>query len=137
MIIYLPIAIAIESKPIVSVALKEIGQVINYTATNLYDAVFIRIESTVWSENNELQMLENVAELHGIGIIAGGETYAPITNKDKIIQPAFLSLKGDPAKLYQKGCGMTLISQLADDFSLQITDLMHFRRIFYTDKIKG
>lgn len=130
MIIYIPIVVAVESKLTVDVALKEIGQVIKYARTRLYDAVLIRLEHPPADSNAGLRTLIDVAEQHGIGIILGGSTYAPLTGSEQVIAKALLGLQGDPVLLYRRRGGMNILSKRADNTEDQLKDLSHFRKYF-------
>ena len=130
MIIYIPIAIALESKPTADAALKEIGQVIKYLKKGIYDAVLLRLESPP-RDNSELRTLIEVAKKYGIGIILGGKTYAPLMGFEDVLVEAQLRLRGNPALLYQRRGRMEVLNKHANTVKDQLEDLSCFRKYFF------
>lgn len=137
MILYMPIAIAVESKPTVDVALKEIGQVIKYARSEMYDAVLVRLENPPRTNSPELRTLIDVAKQHGVGIVLGGETYAPLTGFEQVIVRAPLRLHGNPVALYQKRWKMKIVSKDVSDIEEQLKDLSNFRKYFLSKSEYG
>jgi len=129
-ILYMPIAVAVESKPTVATALKEIGQIIKYAKSGVYDSVFVRLETPPRTGSAELRILMEVARQHGIGIVLGGDTYAPLTGSESILLWAPLKLHGDPAMLYQKRRKMKYIIRNTSTVEAQLRDLLFSRRYF-------
>jgi len=130
MILYVPIAVAIESKPTVDVALKEIGQVIKYARSGMYDAVLVRLEKPPGANNAGLRTLMDIARQQGIGIVLGGGTHAPLIGSERVLIKALLELHGNPVLLYQKRKKMSIIYRNVDTVEEQLKDLSCFRRYF-------
>lgn len=137
MILYMPIAVAVESKPTVDVALKEIGQVIKYARSGMYDAVLVRLENPPRTGSAELRTLIDAAKQHGIGIVLGGETYAPLTGFEQVLVRAPLGLHGNPVALYQKRGKMKVVSRDISTIEEQLKDLSCFRRYFLKREYGG
>ncbi|RLF66212.1 MAG: hypothetical protein DRN26_04325 [Thermoplasmata archaeon] len=137
MILYMPVAIAVESKPTADVALKEIGQVIKYAGSGMYDAVFVRLENPHRTGNTELRTLIDVAKQLGIGVVLGGEAYAPLTGFEQVLVGAPLRLYGNPVALYQKRREMNVVSRDISTIEEQLKDLSCFRRYFLKREYRG
>ena len=130
MILYIPVTIAVESKPTADVALREIGQVIKYARSGVYDAVLLRLEGSERSCNAELRDLIEVAKQHGIGVVLGGEAYAPLIGIEQVLVGARLGLHGDPVALHQKRREMTTVSREVSCAEELLKDLSCFRDYF-------
>jgi len=133
-VMLIPIAVAVESKRTSSVALKEIGQVINYVESGLYDSVFINIEDEPSQDDEDFKRLLNHAQRLGVGILVGGEEYsAPHQYGEKQVRlKAVLDLQGDPLALLQERQKYMLELRVAEESTESyIGVLSSYRRIFF------
>ncbi|MCC6014673.1 MAG: hypothetical protein LM564_03095, partial [Desulfurococcaceae archaeon] len=81
MMVLLPVAVAVESKHTVADAYEKLGQLINYSLSDMYDAVVLRLEEAPRS-SEELKKLADVVGEYGIGVVVGGEPYSPLSGAE-------------------------------------------------------
>ncbi|MEM4469045.1 MAG: hypothetical protein QXS32_08285 [Candidatus Nezhaarchaeales archaeon] len=126
-VIFLPIVVAIESKRTARAAFDSFAQIVTYAKDEKYDAVLLRLE-----ENPDKDSLnENFIELtrnYGIGVIVGGETYAPLSGSEEVLLKARLRLRSSPtAELYKE---MQQVDVRIDDVGKLIEYHLLFRKFF-------
>jgi len=120
----LPIAVAIESKRTASDALDRVSQVISYAMSGRYDAVFLRLDVPPKEGDEDLKKLKAIVGPHGIGIIAGGHPYSPLTELEALLQKAFLSLNSNPLDLIED------MGSLTHTVEVSLDSLLLLRKYF-------
>lgn len=123
MMVLLPVAVAVESKHTVADAYEKLGQLINYSLSDMYDAVVLRLEEAPRS-SEELKKLADVVGEYGIGVVVGGEPYSPLSGAEEVLGKALLTLRGNPLKLLED-MGLS-----ARSISASLDTLLTLRRYF-------
>lgn len=123
MVLLLPVAVAVESKHTVADAYEKIGQLIDYSLNDMYDAVVLRLEEAPRS-SEELKKLADVVDRYGIGVVVGGEPYSPLSGAEEVLRRALLTLRANPLKLLED-MGLS-----ARSISASLDTLLTLRRYF-------
>jgi hypothetical protein len=122
-VLLLPVAVAVESKHTVADAYEKIGQLIDYSLNDMYDAVVLRLEEAPRS-SEELKKLADVVDRYGIGVVVGGEPYSPLSGAEEVLRRALLTLRANPLKLLED-MGLS-----ARSISASLDTLLTLRRYF-------
>jgi hypothetical protein len=126
MVLPLPVTVAIESKNTIAEALEDFGQIIRYSESNKYDAVFIRLlkYNNRQDIKEKYKILQSLAGRYRVGILIGEDPYSPLMGNEEVLERSFLSLNSDPAELLKSMGSRALIR------TVPLDKLVSFRRLF-------
>jgi len=126
MILPLPITVAIESKNTIAEALEDFDQIIRYSESDKYDAIFIRLlkYNTRQDVKEKYKILQSLADRYKVGILIGEDPYSPLMGSEEVLKRSRLSLNSDPAELLKSMGSRALIRAVLLD------KLVSFRRLF-------
>lgn len=126
-ILFLPIAIAVESKRSVDVALDDIAQIIRYAEDKNYDSVILRLEKSP-EESRSFNMLLNLIKEYGVGIVIGEDPHAPLSGSDDVLLRAQVRIR--TSSLTRLCEGMQMVAMKAGSIEDLVEDLSFFRKFF-------
>ncbi len=128
-LLFIPTAIAVESKRTLYATLNSLDQIIGYATSSLYDAVIVRVMEP--PSKDELQRAQ-VLLRYGVGIVVGEDEYAPLGYRDQIIERAVLKMNGDPLELYRGMAGrVNIVERSFSDLEDALKASSYRRRYFY------
>jgi hypothetical protein len=126
MVLLLPVTVAIESKNTAAEALEDFDQIISYSESNKYDAVFIKLlkYNNRQNDKEKYKTLQTLAGNYKVGILIGEDPYAPLMGNEEVLKRSRLSLNSDPAELL-KSMGSQVLKR-----AVPLDKLVSFRRLF-------
>ncbi|MGC9021418.1 MAG: hypothetical protein ACP5KE_09460 [Candidatus Methanodesulfokora sp.] len=128
MIMFVPVAIAVESKRTLTAALDDLDQIIGYVAGSLYDAVILRLRNYPGEE--ELRKAEPLIR-RGVGIVIGEDDYAPLGHFDRVLFSADLKMRGNVIEIFRRMGGTANLAEYSlNNIEDALTRLSSLRRFF-------
>lgn len=129
-VLLIPLVVAVESKPSVTTALNQIGQILRYKESGVYDSVILRLQGEP-RDKKDLDILKRYANENGVGIVIGKGPHDP-PGRDKVILPAKLDFKGNPYKFFTENRvsfreDITEEQDLADALKHLVANRKYFR----------
>lgn len=129
-IIFLPVVVAVESKRTADGALDKVAQIISYAEDKSYDAVILRLEENP-EEAKSYDKLVNLIGRYGVGVVVGGDPYAPLSGSEEVLLKARMKLRPSPALELHSEMQQVVVS--TEDVGKLVEKLSLYRKFFEED----